>query len=200
MLTRRNLVLSAAVLALAGPVLAQDFPAEARRFVEAMIAELSGIEAREKNEEARRKAIDQALRQRVALDRIGRYMLGASRTKATAAELAEYDRLVPDFILADVRGEIAKLVAQSIAIDEVQARSERDALVRSRFRRRTGGTVRVDWRVGAAAAGGQPQLIDVFVNGVSRFAIRRDEFQAIVKARGMAGLIGELRAGVLTAA
>jgi ABC-type transporter MlaC component len=200
MLSRRLFLGSAAALALVGPARAQDFPAEARRFVEAMIAELSGIEARERNEDARQQALDAALRSRVALDRIGRYMLGASRTRATPAELAEYDRLIPGFILADVRGEIAKLVAQSIAIDEVQARSERDALVRSRFRRRTGGTVRVDWRVGAAAGGGRPQLIDVFVNGVSRFAIRRDEFQAIVKARGMAGLLGELRAGGLVAA
>lgn len=195
MLSRRQLLLGLSALALAGPLRAQEFPAEARRFVEAMIAELAAIEAREKDEARRRAALDEALGKRVALARIGRFMLGASRTRASPAELAEYDRLIPGFILADVRGEIAKLVAQSIAIDEVQARSARDALVRSRFRRRAGGTVRVDWRV--AAAEGQPlQLVDVYVNGVSRFVIRRDEFQAIVKARGMAGLLAELRTGV----
>ncbi|MFN7173820.1 MAG: ABC transporter substrate-binding protein, partial [Thermaurantiacus tibetensis] len=76
------------------------------------------------------------------------------------------------------------------------ATSARDALVRSRFRRRSGGTVRVDWRV--AAGEGQPlQLVDVYVNGVSRFVIRRDEFQALVKAKGMAGLLAELRSGAL---
>lgn len=200
MLARRHVLLGAAALALAGPLAAQagDFPADARSFVESMIAELSAIEAREKDEARRKAALDAALRNRVALARIGRFMLGASRTQATPAELAEYDRLIPAFILADVRGEIAKLVAQSIAVEEVQARSARDALVRSRFRRRSGGTVRVDWRV--AAAEGQPlQLVDVYVNGVSRFVIRRDEFQAIVKARGMAGLLGELRTGVLSA-
>lgn len=198
MLHRRHFALGFAALALAAPLAAQDqaFAGEARRFIEGMIAELSAIETKEKDEGRRRAALDAALRQRVALSRIGRFMLGASRAQATPAELAEYDRLVPDFILADVRGEIAKLVAQSIAIDEVQTRSARDALVRSRFRRRSGGTVRVDWRV--AAGEGQPlQLVDVYVNGVSRFVIRRDEFQALVKARGMAGLLAELRSGAL---
>ncbi|WP_448581707.1 ABC transporter substrate-binding protein [Thermaurantiacus sp.] len=193
--SRRHFLASAALL-LAAPfhAQAQDVPAEARRFIESLIAELSAIEARERDDARRRAALDAALRNRVALARIGRFMLGASRAAATPAELAEYDRLIPEFILADVRGEIAKLVAQSITIDEVQTRSARDALVRSRFRRRAGGTVRVDWRV--TATEGQPlQLVDVYVNGVSRFVIRRDEFQAIVKARGMAGLLAELRQG-----
>jgi phospholipid transport system substrate-binding protein len=194
MLTRRKLVL--ALLAVpAAPVLAQKaMDAEARAFVEGLIATLAAIDAKGGDAAARDRARDAALTKAVALDRIGRFMLGASRTIATPAELADYERLVPGFILADVRGEIAKLVAQSIAIDGVQLRSDRDALVRSRFRRKTGGLVRVDWRV-QRMEDGAPRLVDVYVNGVSRFVIRRDEFQSVAKSGGMPALLARVKAG-----
>ncbi len=173
------------------PAATAAIEADARAFVSALIRDLgaAGSDPR---------AIDAVLRNRVALDRVGRYLLGASRSQASPAELAEYERLVPGFILADVRGEIAKLVAQSIVIEGVQARSAGDALVRSRFRRKSGGTVRVDWRV-QKGQDGALRMVDVYVNGVSRFVIRRDEFQAIVKAKGVSGLLAELRSGALAA-
>lgn len=183
-------VAAGAVAGVAVPALAEEaaIAAEARRFVTDMIRDLTAIDQKMKPGPERDRALDAALSGQVALDRVGRFLLGASRTQASPAELAEYDRLAPGFILADVRGEIAKLVAQSIAIDEVQVRSERDALVRSRFRRKSGGLVRVDWRV-LKGADGALRLVDVYVNGVSRFVIRRDEFQAVVKSGGMAALL-----------
>ncbi|WP_448578054.1 ABC transporter substrate-binding protein [Thermaurantiacus sp.] len=199
--TRRSLLpaLMAPAAALwlgALPAFAQDsgLSAEARRFVTDMIRDLTAIDQKMKPGPERDKALDSELGKYVALDRVGRFLLGASRAQASAAELADYDRLVPGFILADVRGEIAKLVAQSIVIEEVQLRSEREALVRSRFRRKSGGLVRVDWRV-LKGSEGQLKLVDVYVNGVSRFVIRRDEFQAVVKAGGMPALLKLLAAG-----
>ena len=195
-LNRRVLLrTAAATLALAAwPALAQEagMSAEARRFITDMIRDLTAIDQKMKPGPERERALDAQLSKYVALDRVGRFLLGASRAGATPEQLKEYDRLAPGFILADVRGEIAKLVAQSIAIDEVQLRSERDALVRSRFRRKSGGLVRVDWRVIRQDDG--LRLVDVYVNGVSRFVIRRDEFQAVVKAGGMPALLKLLAA------
>lgn len=203
-MNRRSLLSGLATAAAAGwlgalPALAQEsgLSAEARRFVTDMIRDLTAIDQKMKPGPERDKALDAELSKYVALDRVGRFLLGASRTTASPAELKEYDRLVPGFILADVRGEIAKLVAQSIVIEEVQVRSEREALVRSRFRRKSGGLVRVDWRV-LKTADGQLKLVDVYVNGVSRFVIRRDEFQALVKAGGMPALLKLLAAGPST--
>jgi ABC-type transporter MlaC component len=172
------------------PAAAAPFPieAEARTFVTGMIRDLTAIDTREKDPATRVRALDAALTRHVALDRIGRFLLGASRAQATPAELAAYDKAVPAYILADVRGEIGKLVAQSLVVDKVQARSNSDALVRSQFRRKTGGLVRVDWRV-IRGSDGALKLADVYVNGVSRFVIRRDEFQAVVKSGGMPALL-----------
>ncbi|WP_448585708.1 ABC transporter substrate-binding protein [Thermaurantiacus sp.] len=155
--------------------------AEARTFVETLIGDLNRAGSDP-------KAIDGVLRERVALERIGRYLLGPTRNTATPAELKAYEAAVPAYILADVRGEIGKLVAQSIVIEGVQVRSAGDALVRSRFRRKAGGTVRVDWRV-MRGADGALRMVDVYVNGVSRFVIRRDEFQSVVKSGGMPALL-----------
>jgi ABC-type transporter MlaC component len=155
--------------------------ADGRAFVQALIRDLNAAGTDP-------KAIDQVLKSRVALDRIGRYLLGASRKTATPAELQAYEAAIPAYILADVRGEIGKLVAQSLVIEDVDARSPTDALVRSRFRRKSGGTVRVDWRV-LKGADGALRMVDVYINGVSRFVIRRDEFQSVVKAGGMPALL-----------
>lgn len=192
----RRAFLAALAAVVGAPAAAQQpiAAAEARALVEGLIRDLSSVEQRTRPGPERDRALDSALGRYVALDRVGRFLLGASRQQATPAELAEYDRLVPGFILADVRGEIAKLVAQSIAIEEVQARSDREALVRSRFRRRAGGSVRVDWRV-QRLADGSLRIVDVFVNGVSRFVIRRDEFQAVVRSGGMPALLALLRKG-----
>lgn len=192
-------LLALLLLGVAAPLFAQPAPAapagtplpieaEARTFITTMIRDLTAIESREKDPAARAKALDAELRKAVALDRIGRFLLGASRAQATPAELAAYDAAVPAYVLADVRGEIGKLVAQSLVIEKVQARSNSDALVRSQFRRKTGGLVRVDWRV-IRASDGTLKLADVYVNGVSRFVIRRDEFQSVVKSGGMPALI-----------
>lgn len=192
----RRAFLAALAAVVGAPAAAQQpiAAAEARALVEGLIRDLSSVEQLTRPGPERDRALDLALGRYVALDRVGRFLLGASRQQATSAELAEYDRLVPGFILADVRGEIAKLVAQSIAIEEVQARSDREALVRSRFRRRAGGSVRVDWRV-QRLADGSLRIVDVFVNGVSRFVIRRDEFQAVVRSGGMPALLALLRKG-----
>ncbi|MCS6987636.1 MAG: ABC transporter substrate-binding protein [Sphingomonadaceae bacterium] len=192
----RRAFLAALAAVVGAPAAAQQpiAAAEARALVEGLIRDLSSVEQLTRPGPERDRALDSALGRYVALDRVGRFLLGASRQQATPAELAEYDRLVPGFILADVRGEIAKLVAQSIAIEEVQARSDREALVRSRFRRRAGGSVRVDWRV-QRLADGSLRIVDVFVNGVSRFVIRRDEFQAVVRSGGMPALLALLRKG-----
>jgi ABC-type transporter MlaC component len=194
MLTRRSLL--AGIMLLSAPAAWAQTPldVEARSFIDAMIRELSAVDARGLSEPARSQALDEVLKKRVALSRIARFMLGASRTRATPAELADYDRLAPAFILQDVRAEIAKLVAQSIAIDTVELRSESDALVRSRFRRKSGGLVRVDWRVQRSGEG-RLSLVDVYVNGVSRFVLRRDEFQSLVKTDGMPALLERLRQG-----
>lgn len=194
MLARRPFVLALGLIPAMSLAAETGMEADAQAFVEAMIRDLSAADSKGGDQAARNRALDQALTKRVALDRIARFMLGASRSVATPAELAEYERLAPGFILADVRGEIAKLVAQSIAIDGVQLRSEKDALVRSRFRRKSGGLVKVDWRVQRMADGGL-KLVDVYVNGVSRFVIRRDEFQSVVKTGGMPALLARVKAG-----
>lgn len=207
MILSRTLALAIALLS--APMQAQPAPpaaagaplpieAEARTFITAMIRDLTAIEARTRDPAARTAALDTELRRYVALDRIGRFLLGAARAQATPAELAAYDAAVPGYILADVRGEIGKLVAQSLVVEKVQARSNTDALVRSQFRRKTGGLVRVDWRV-IRGSDGSLKLADVYVNGVSRFVIRRDEFQSLVKSGGMPALIRKVSAAPVAA-
>ena len=95
MLARRTFVVALGLMPAMAFAAGTGMEADARVFVEAMIRDRSAVDSKGGDEAARNRALDQALTKRVALDRIARFMLGASRAVATPAELAEYERLAP---------------------------------------------------------------------------------------------------------
>ncbi len=167
--------------------------AAARALVADLIAELEAAAASGGNPAAREAQLRAIVGQRLDTARIGRFLLGANRAKATPAELARYDALAPRYMAGEFSARIDELVAQRVTIESVQARGSNEALVRSTFpRKRDGARVRIDWRLTRAGPGAPWRLLDVYLNGVSRLVIRRDEFNAIIARQGMAGLLAHL--------
>jgi phospholipid transport system substrate-binding protein len=174
------------------PLSAAD-EAAARALVNNLIAELQAAASGPGDTAAREARLRTIVAQRLDSDRIARFMLGANRTRATPAELARYQELAPRFIAIEFSRRIDELVAQRVSIESVQARGPNEILVRSVFpRKRDGARVRIDWRLTRAGPQAEWRLLDVFLNGVSRLVIRRDEFNAIVARQGMAGLLAHL--------
>lgn len=167
--------------------------AAARALVNNLIAELQAAASGPGDMAVREARLRAIVAQRLDSSRIARFMLGANRAKATPAELARYEELAPRFIAIEFSRRIDELVAQQLTIESVQARGPNEILVRSVFpRKRDGARVRIDWRLTRAGPQAEWRLLDVFLNGVSRLVIRRDEFNAIVARQGMAGLITHL--------
>jgi phospholipid transport system substrate-binding protein len=167
--------------------------AAARALVADLVAELQAAASGPGDAAARDARLRDIVARRLDAARIGRFLLGANRARATPAELARYDALAPRYIAAEFSRRIDELVAQRVAIESVQPRGANEALVRSVFpRKRDGARVRIDWRLSRAGPDAPWRLFDVYLNGVSRLVIRRDEFNAIIARQGMAGLLAHL--------
>ena len=125
---------------------------------------------------------------RLATARIGRFLLGSYRTKATPEQVARYDALIPTYIADEFSNRIDDLALQNPQVGATNLISPSEARVRTSFKRkRDGSIVNVDWRV--VQDSGQWRLYDVYVNGVSRLVIRRQEFSSVIDRQGFDALL-----------
>jgi len=194
----RPLLLAALALGLALPVHAQApapaaaanpaLEAEASRFVRAFLDDLAAV-AKGSAPQAEKDAKVRALvGERLAVDRLGRFLIGSHAAKATPEQLARYNRLVPVYIADEFGDRIDELAVQNPQIGAITMRGATEARVASEFRRKKDKSqVKVDWRV--AKVGSDWKLMDVYVNGVSRLVIRRQEFGSVVDRQGFEALL-----------
>lgn len=178
-----------AVAQSAAPAAAQaSWTPQARAFVDAIVVDVTAIARAGGTEAATRASLRTVLGERLATDRISRFLIGANRAAANPDQLAQYDELMPRFIVNQFADQIDELATQKIVVGDVVPRSAREVLVRSQFNRRNGSKVSVDWRVTRDAAG-ELRLLDVYVNGVSPLVAQREEFTSVVKRDGFAALL-----------
>lgn len=196
---RRPLLAVIAALALglgsAAPALAQARPDPAAApseaatgFVRKLIDDLATV-ARSSAPQAQRDTKVRAIVvERLATARIGRFLLGSYRAKATPEQVARYGQLIPTYIADEFSNRIDDLALQNPQVGATTLISPTEARVRTSFKRkRDGSIVQVDWRVVQEA--GQWRLYDVYVNGVSRLVIRRQEFSAVIDRQGFDALL-----------
>ena len=194
----RPLLLAALALGLAIPAHAQapaapaaaspELEAEAGRFIRTFLDDLAAV-AKGSGTQAEKDAKVRALvGERLAVDRIGRYLIGANAAKATPEQLARYNRLVPTYVADEFGDRIDELAVQNPKVGTITMRGASEARVASEFRRKKDQSqVKVDWRV--AKVGSDWKLMDVYVNGVSRLVIRRQEFGSVVERQGFEALL-----------
>jgi phospholipid transport system substrate-binding protein len=123
---------------------------------------------------------------------IARFVLGKYWRKATPQERADYQALFTEFILQSYSRRMGGYSGETFTVAGARAAGKRDVLVRTRIARPGGPAVKADWRV--RPKGGQYRIIDIMVEGVSMAVTQRSEFSAVMRRRGMQGLLQILRA------
>lgn len=123
---------------------------------------------------------------------IARFVLGKHWRKATPQQRSDYVALFTEFILQTYSRRMGGYSGQSFAVAGARAAGKRDILVRTRIVRPGGPPIKADWRV--RPKGGEYRIIDIMVEGVSMAVTQRSEFNAVVRQRGMPGLLQALRA------
>ncbi|MEM1104105.1 MAG: ABC transporter substrate-binding protein [Pseudomonadota bacterium] len=139
--------------------------------------------------EARQEAFQDVLADGLAIDFLGRVMLGSQKDEATAEQLARYEDLFPRYITRIYAEQIDEIAQKDLKIVKAAKRGAKDVYVRTQFVRAADETtIPVDWRVRRANSGAF-KVIDVSVRGVSIMLVKRDEFGAVISTLGFDALL-----------
>ena len=145
----------------------------------------------EKSESERLSAFQEVLADGLALEVIGKFMLGENRKSMSEAQLERYNAVFPNYITKQYAEQFADIVGRPLEVREAKAFGKRDVIVRTQFNRDDGDPILVDWRVRQLKSGGQ-KMIDIIVSGVSIMLVKREDFSGFIAANGIDALIEQL--------
>ncbi len=126
----------------------------------------------------------------LALDVIGKFMIGETRKSMTPAQIARYDAAFPPYLTKLYADQFAPIVGRPLEVVDAKALG-RDVIVRTRFNRREGSAINVDWRVRTLNSG-ERKAVDIIVSGVSIMLVKREEFSAFVARQGVDALLARI--------
>lgn len=193
--------LAAAALMIAAPAFAEESPPasqtsqtvdDAVAFAKAMTDKATAALTDAQASEAEKlEAFQRVLAESLALDVLGKFMLGATRKTMSEAQIARYDAIFSDYITILYAEQFADIVGRKFEVLDARALGARDVIVRTQFPRANGAPIMVDWRVRKLKDGSR-KMIDIIVAGVSIMLVKREEFSAFIAQRGVDALIDRL--------
>ena len=127
----------------------------------------------------------------MALDVIGKFMIGETRKSMNEDQIARYDAIFPQYLTKLYAEQFKDIVGKPLEVVEAKALGARDVIVRTKFDRKDGGPIMVDWRVRQLRSG-ERKAIDIIVQGVSIMLVKREEFSSFVASNGVDALLGRL--------
>jgi ABC-type transporter MlaC component len=187
----------------AAPVLAQDpAPAAAEtaeagavdgaiEFAKTLTAGATAALTAEASEEQRLADFQQVLADGMALDVIGKFMIGETRKSMSEEQIARYDAIFPDYLTKLYAEQFKDIVGKPLEVVEAKELGARDVIVRTKFDRKDGAPIMVDWRVRTLRTG-ERKAIDIIVSGVSIMLVKREEFSSFVATNGVDALMERL--------
>lgn len=129
----------------------------------------------------------------LALDVIGKFVIGDARKTMTPAQIARYDAAFPNYITKQYAEQFDEIVGRPLEVKEAKALKTGDVVVRTQFSRAKGKPILVDWRV-KKLKDGKLRMVDIIVQGVSIMLVKREEFASFVKQNGVEALLTRLEA------
>jgi len=135
------------------------------------------------------------LREGFAVEKIGRFVLGKYRRKATSEELDEFLKLFEDYIVSLYSSAFRNYSGETFAVSRVvKTRSARDTMVVTHINPETDpNPTKVVFQVRNSKD--VYKILDVKIQGVSMIVTQRDEFTGFIRNNGgkVAALIAALR-------
>lgn len=151
----------------------------------------AAFNAENATEEEKLKGFETVLADALALETIGKFMLGESRKSMSEEQTTRYNAVFPAYITRQYADQFAEIVGRPLEVTDAKAIGKRDVIVRTQFTRTDGSPVPVDWRVRKLKSGDQ-KMIDIIVNNVSIMLVKREEFSAFIAQNGVDALLTQL--------
>lgn len=206
MFMSRFRILAALIAASAAtPVIAQDAEATAEtetevsavdgavEFAKKLTADATAALNADKPEAEQLEDFRQVLAEGMALDVIGKFMISETRKSMTDEQIARYDAIFPQYLTKLYAEQFKDIVGKPLEVVEAKEYGSRDVIVRTKFDRKDGGPIMVDWRVRKLKSG-ERKAIDIIVQGVSIMLVKREEFSSFVASNGVDALMDRLEA------
>ncbi len=127
----------------------------------------------------------------LAIDAIGKIMLGKSRKTMSEEQLARYENVFPGYITKQYAEQFQEIIGRPLSVVDAKAVGRKDVVVRTQFFRDDGNPLNVDWRVRSLKSGDR-KAIDIIVGGVSIMLVKREEFSSFIAQNGVDQLIERL--------
>lgn len=141
-----------------------------------------------KSESEQLAEFQRVLAEGLALDVIGKFMIGDIRKSMNDAQITRYDAAFPGYLTRLYADQFADIVGRPLTVIDAKALGARDVIVRTQFTRSDGPPINVDWRIRKLRTGEQ-KAIDIIVSGVSIMLVKREEFSAYVAQNSIDALI-----------
>jgi phospholipid transport system substrate-binding protein len=147
----------------------------------------------------RREGFGKLLTNNFDLKTIGRFVLGRHWRDATPAQQKEYQSLFEKMVVGVYTQRFSDYSGQQLAVlgSYPVGGSSKDVFVKSEIRQTDGPPLAVEWRIRDHA--GKYKIIDAVVEGVSMSVTQRSDFDAVIAAGGIDGLIADLKMRVANA-
>jgi len=133
----------------------------------------------------------------LALETIGKFMLGESRKTMTDEQTTRYESIFSPYITKLYAEQFEEIVGKPLEVVDAKAIGSRDVIVRTQFERKDAAPIMVDWRVRKLQSGDH-KAIDIIVSGVSIMLVKREEFSAFIAINGVDALLDRLEQETLT--
>ncbi len=127
----------------------------------------------------------------LALETIGKFMLGESRKTMTDEQTTRYEAIFSPYITKLYAEQFEEIVGKPLEVVDAKAIGSRDVIVRTQFERKDAAPIMVDWRVRKLQSGDH-KAIDIIVSGVSIMLVKREEFSAFIAINGVDALLDRL--------
>ena len=142
-------------------------------------------------QDERDQAFRDLLKRGFALDYVSRLVLGRHGRTASKAQMAEYNRVFPEYILRIYSSRLTEYGDEEFFVDGTTPAGKRDIYVRVKIVRPDGPPLAGDWRVRKIK--GEFKVIDLKIEGISMVITQRDEFLAKISSSGLDSLIADLK-------
>lgn len=191
-------VLASATLAglslpVSSPAAAQTSPEGASGFVQWLAGQaLQVLRSPSASMTDRENVLRQLLAQGFDLPFIARFVLGRNWRKLPAEQRETYVQVYSTYFLNTYARRLGGYEGQSFTVLSAHPAGRKDAVVKTRIDRPGAASLISDWRVRASR--NEFRIIDISVEGVSMAVTQRSEFAAVIKSRGIDGLMAALSA------
>jgi ABC-type transporter MlaC component len=163
----------------------------ATEFAKKLTADATAALNADKPEAEQLEDFRQVLADGMALDVIGKFMISETRKSMNDEQIARYDAIFPQYLTKLYAEQFKDIVGKPLEVVEAKEYGSRDVIVRTKFDRKDGGPIMVDWRVRKLKSG-ERKAIDIIVQGVSIMLVKREEFSSFVAANGVDALMDRL--------